>query len=166
MLAEGNERWHAGSPGPFRGWKGQTYEGGVRVPCIARWPGRIPEGRVRAGVSSVLDLLPTAVAIAGGTLPDDRRVDGLDIQGLLMGEVSPREELVHFRGRRAETVRRGPWKLRVEAARGDEAPVSELFHLLRDPGERFNVADRYPDIVEDLQERLTEVNALAQQSDR
>jgi arylsulfatase A-like enzyme len=151
MLADGNEPWHAGSPGPFRGWKAQTYEGGVRVPCIARWPGRLPANHVQSGMASVMDLYTTAITLGGADVPRDRTVDGVDILPLLKGGISPRDDLVHMYGRRCEALRQGPWKLRI-AAGEDSAP--ELYHLLRDPSERFNVSDHYPDVLNALKERL------------
>lgn len=152
MLAGGVQRWHHGTAGPFRGSKGSTYEGGMRVPAIAWWPGKIEGGRSLAEMASVLDILPTFVSVAGGEIPDDRTMDGFDLSPLLLGETdkSPREELLYFNGARLEAVRVGPWKLR--RAGNEEA---ELYHLDRDPGERYDVVEQHPDIAKQLQERLT-----------
>ena len=150
MLQEGNERWHAGSPGPLRGAKGSTWEGGMRVPMVARWPGTLPEGRVSGELASTLDMFPTFLRAAGAGTPDDRTIDGNDILPLLRGEASsPTDHFYYFRGRQLQAVRDGTWKLR-QPGEGDEP---RLFHLDRDPAEQYNVADGHADVVSRLQER-------------
>jgi arylsulfatase A-like enzyme len=154
------KKWDAGSAGLLRGAKGTTFEGGVRVPCIARWPGRIPGGRVSGEMASMMDLFATALALAGAVPPADRPIDGVDIRPLLSGTgPSPRRELLHFLGTRLEAVREGRWKLRApdlveprEGRRRDDG--LELFDLEADPGERFNVAAAHPELVERLGRRM------------
>ena len=160
MLQEGNERWHAGSKGLLRGAKGNTYEGGMRVPGIVRWPGRVPAGQISADIACTMDLFATIVQAAGGKLPSDRKIDGMDIMPLLEGKArSPRNEFFYCRSRNVEAVREGPWKLRIsrhareDVGRGDPL-TPELFHLDRDPAEQYNVADRQPEIVERLKGKL------------
>lgn len=151
MLNENVERWHGGSPGPLRGAKGTTYEGGMRVPMIACWPGHIPAGTRNAHVASTMDLLPTIAGISGAALPKDRILDGSDILPLLSGTAeSPHEYFYYFRGDRLEAVRHGVWKLRKEGASAE----TELFHMENDPRELYNVADAHPDIVSALMERM------------
>lgn len=75
-----------GSSGPLREGKGSTYEGGLRVPCIVRWPGRTPAGKTNDAIFSTLDFMPTFAGLAGGKIPDDRIIDGVDQTDLLTGK--------------------------------------------------------------------------------
>lgn len=153
MLAGGVEAWHVGLTGPFRGSKGMTYEGGVRVPGIVRWPGVVPAGSTSRDMASVLDIYTTIAALSGATIPNDYALDGFDITEHLQGNTaSPRQEIAHFRGATPEAIRQGPWKLRQE--KGE--PI-QLFHLERDPAERLNVAEEYPERVEAMQRLLSEL---------
>ncbi len=130
---------------PLRGHKGSTWEGGMREPTIAWWPGKIPAGTATDAITGMIDLLPTLVKLAGGSPPDDRKIDGGDIWPLLAGEPdakSPHEVYHYYRGLNLEAVRKGPWKLHL--AKG------ELYHLERDLGEQENVASAHPEVVADL----------------
>lgn len=169
MFGEGIVRQQdAGSPGPLRGWKGTTYEGGVRVPFIARWPGRIPPGRVSADIASTMDLYATLIALAGAKVPDDRIVDGTDILPLLEGTgPSPRDEFFYFLGKGPEAVRQGRWKLRVsrhlrEGLKPGEPVPPELFDLEEDPSEMYDLSKDRPEIVERLRKRLEEFGATVE----
>ena len=150
----------AGVATPLRGAKGTTWEGGVRVPTIAWWPGSVPEGAVCKTVAGTIDLLPTFVTLAGGTVPGTPVIDGRDISGLLLGKTTaaPREAQYGFNEGKLETVRQGPWKLALvpqpERDRNNPNDVPEdakvnprLYNLDDDIGERVNVAGRHPDIV-------------------
>jgi len=150
MLQGGNKPWHQGSPGPLRGYKHTTYEGGVREPTIARWPGRIPPGRSSAEMAALMDLYVTFVTLGGGRLPD-HPVDGYDLTAFLLGETgrSPRQEYFYFR-HVLEGLRVGPWKLRIPDG-------VELFNLEVDPSERFNRAEDKPEIVERLRKRMEDM---------
>jgi arylsulfatase A-like enzyme len=144
----------AGSPGPLRGAKGSTWEGGVRVPMVAWWPGRIPPGNVTSEVAATIDFLPTFAKLAGGAPPADRTIDGRDIWPLLSqpGARSPHEALYFFEGSiqyRAEqgrpqnlvnmkAIRRGRWKLHLGGEPGKVAGT-ELYDLYQDIGETRNV---------------------------
>jgi uncharacterized sulfatase len=109
-----NGPWYGGSAGGLRGMKGQTWEGGLRVPLIARWPGKIPAGQVSQEPAIILDLFPTALAAAGISLPRDRVLDGKNILPLLTGTGhTPHEALFGFRGEQLQTVRSGAWKLHL-----------------------------------------------------
>ena len=152
----------AGSAGPLRGGKGRTGEGGMREPTIARWPGKIAPGSVCTAVAGTIDLLPTAVALAGGTLPASPVIDGRDISPLLLGKStqSPREAHYFFRGDALEAVRQGPWKLAIAPqhetmGKGVLADASgtapRLYYLDEDIGEKTNVSDTHSDIVAKLQ---------------
>lgn len=147
---------HGGSAGPLRQGKGTTFEGGMRVPCVMRWPGYIGEGRVENSVACTLDFLPTFVALAGGAAPDDRVIDGLDIRGLLAG-TAPRahEEFHYFHQGRHEAYRSGKWKLKrpfsgnVYGERLEHPTL--LFDLENDPGEQTNLAQAHPEILADME---------------
>jgi arylsulfatase A-like enzyme len=164
MLQGGNERWHSGLKGPLRGAKGTTYEGGHRVPAIFRWPGSIPEGRSSEQMACTLDLFMTIIRAAGADPPPSRAIDGMDLLPFLKGtEASPRKEFFYFLSNRLEGLRSGDWKLRI-TGRADpqrEEPIitTELFHLGRDPGENYNVAERHPDIVSRLYARMQSMAA-------
>jgi arylsulfatase A len=152
----------AGSAGPLRGGKGSTWEGGVRVPTLVWWPGKIAPGSVCDAVAGTIDLLPTAVALAGGAVPAKPVIDGRDISPLLFGKStqSPREAHYYFRGYSLEAVRQGAWKLAIAPqhetmGKGVLADASgnapRLYDLDQDIGERTNLADKHPEIVTKLQ---------------
>jgi N-acyl-D-aspartate/D-glutamate deacylase/arylsulfatase A-like enzyme len=110
FLSYGN---HAGSAGPLREGKLTTFEGGVRVPCIMRWPGKIPAGRTCHELAATIDLLPTIAALVGGKLSDNK-IDGVDICPLASGkEQSPRDTFFYYAGDELQAVRSGPWKLHL-----------------------------------------------------
>jgi len=160
---------HAGSVGPFRESKGTTFEGGVRVPFVARWPGRIPKGTTSRVPAMTIDLLPTIAKLSGGDVPPDRIIDGKDIGPVLTGEstASPHDVFYFYWGAELHAVRSGQWKLHVphpyqsfESAGRDGAPGQymrkelglSLFDLSSDPGEASDVAARNPAIVKRLLE--------------
>jgi arylsulfatase A len=152
----------AGSAGPLRGGKGSTWEGGMREPTLAWWPGRIAPGSVCDAVAGTIDLLPTAVALAGGTVPAEPVIDGRDISPLLFGKTtqSPREAQYYFRAYNLEAVRQGPWKLAVAPQHETmgkgvlpdaSGSAPRLYNLDTEIGERTNLAEQHPDIVQRLQ---------------
>jgi arylsulfatase A-like enzyme len=149
-------KWNAGWAGPFRDGKFSTWEGGVRVPFIARWPTRVPAGAVRNEVASTMDLFPTCLKLAGVEVPKGPEYDGGDISDLLMGEKFDREGLQYFwRGTTLMAVRKGAWKLHAVTYDSLERKTEKhdpplLFNLRLDPGERYNVAEFNPDVVRDL----------------
>jgi len=112
VVTSDNGPWFEGDPGGLRGRKGQSYEGGFRVPCIAWWPGRIPAGAVTEVPAMSLDLFPTFLGLAGLDLPADRIIDGVDLWPVLAGErTGPMERpLFFFHDYDVEAVRVGPWK--------------------------------------------------------
>jgi arylsulfatase A len=166
-LSYGN---HGGSPGPLREGKGTTFEGGVRVPFVARWPGRIPRNAAVEAPAITIDLLPTLAALAGAPSASDRPIDGRDIWPLLAGQPgarSPHDALYFYWGQELHAVRSGRWKLHLphpyqalESAGRDGAPgkyVSKeiglaLFDLEKDISESTNVADAEPEVVKRLLE--------------
>ena len=160
-----------GEAGPLRGGKGSTFEGGVREPTVAWWPGKIAPGSTCDAVAGNIDLLPTFVSLAGGRVPSDRKIDGRDISPLLLGtsKESPREAHFYYRGYRLEAVRCGPWKLalgpqaeavpREKASPDAAAPGVRLYNLDEEIGERTNVAADHPEVVERLRALAAKMTA-------
>ncbi len=145
---------HGGSAGLLREGKGSTWEGGMRVPGIAWWPGTVPAGVTTQELACTMDLFTTAVSLAGGEVPADRVVDGLDLTPLLTGKGnSPRDTMFYYRGTKLYAVRHGPWKAHfvTRSAYGGEPPVEHnppaLYHLNRDPGEKNDVAKANPEVL-------------------
>jgi arylsulfatase len=153
-----------GNASPLRAGKGTTYEGGMRVPCIMRWPDGIPAGSVCGEVATAMDILPTFAKLAGATAPTDRVIDGHDIAQLLHAEPgaeSPTEAFFYYFKDQLNAVRSGPWKLKFQTTLRDEdiyrrykpadAPIPEaLYNLDTDIGEQRSVIKDYPEVVERL----------------
>ncbi len=163
---------HAGSTGSLREGKGTTFEGGQRVPCIMLWKGMIPEGSISNSLVSAIDILPTLAEIAGAALPE-KRIDGVSLLSILEGdmEAKPRETFYYYyRQNSLQAVRHGDWKLvfphpgrTYEGFQpgndGMPGKVNEhfdhmggLYDLRRDPGERYDVSESHPEIVEKLKQ--------------
>ncbi len=161
---------HAGSTGGLREGKGASFEGGQRVPCIMKWPGHIPEGEICNKLASTIDILPTLAAITHSALPE-KKIDGVNILPLLLGDeaANPRESFLYFyRKNSLEAVRKGNWKLVFAhpgrtyigfkpGADGFPGGTNEnfqfeegLYDLRRDPGERYDVKEFYPEVVAEL----------------
>ncbi len=150
-------RESGGSAGLLREGKATTWDGGVRVPCIAWQPRTVPPARTSAQVGSMLDLLPTFAAMAGVAPPPGVALDGEDLSACFRGEALMRERtLFYWNASELCAVRRGPWKLhrvtqtaelRSETTRHAE-PL--LFHLEHDPSEKYDVAASHPEIVQQL----------------
>ena len=135
-----------GSARPLKGGKGSTFEGGMRMPTVVRWPGKIPAGRDNAELMTAMDLLPTFARLAGAEIPNDRVIDGKDVWPVLAGEAkSPHEAFFYHRGEDLEAVRSGPWKLHVRNGR----PIA-LYNLEDDIGEQTDVRDGNQDVVRKL----------------
>ncbi len=152
-------RDEGGSNAPLRGTKGTTWEGGMRLPCIVRWPGQVPPGETCSELATSMDLLPTFARLAGTREPDDRVIDGHDIAPLMLGEdgaESPWEEFYYYFRDRLDAVRRGRWKLRLQFDdEGKMVPGGEqLYDLEADVGETTDLSDELPDVVQDLKEAL------------
>ena len=165
-----------GSNGSLRGGKGVTFEGGIRVPCIAWWPGTIPAGRTEASPVSALDFFPTFARLCGAVPPDHRTLDGEDISPLLQGKPSSNRPrvLYHDFGVQLQAVREGPWKLFVPISEYPKVrvpslwfehqaglferqhrlwPEPVLYNLTRDPGEQTDTAKAHPEVVARLLEK-------------
>ena len=159
-----------GSALPLRGGKGSTWEGGVRVPTIAWWPGKIAPGSVCDAVAGTIDLLPTAVALAGGTVPAQPVIDGRDLSPLLFGKTkeSQREAHYYFAGYNIQAVRQGPWKLAIAAqprsmGQNTDPDASgnapRLYNLDQEIGEQTNLAAKHPEVVAKLQSLAAKMTA-------
>jgi uncharacterized sulfatase len=120
IFASDNGPWYGGSTGGLRGMKSRTWDGGVRVPMIARWPGQIPGGQVCERVVASADIFPTVCKLAGAELPEDRAIDGENIFPLMQDAdtAGPDRPVYSMRGRRLTTVRHGKWKLHVRSSGG------------------------------------------------
>jgi arylsulfatase A-like enzyme len=176
MFASDNGPWlsygnHAGSAGPLREGKGTTWEGGVREPCIMRWPGKIPAGAVCREPAMTIDILPTFAKLAGAE-PAKNKIDGLDIWPLMAakpGAKSPHDAYYFYWDRELQALRSGKWKLHFPhnfrtlagksggtdgkpAAYTQEKTELALYDLEADPGEKTNVAEQQPDVVKRLKE--------------
>ena len=158
---EGSIFW--GNAGPLRNGKGSCYEGGYRVPCIVRWPGKVPAGRVSDAIFATIDFMPTFANLAGFEVPDDRVIDGVDQTALLLGQSDQgaRSNFLYL----DNAVRQGKWKyLRAEhKVRGfaqdrEREQAEELYDLEADIGERNNLAAKHPEKVRELK-RLMETLA-------
>lgn len=162
-----------GSNGLLRSGKGTTFEGGVRVPCIARWTGKLSAGRDDSSIWSTMDFLPTFALLAGARLSKDLEFDGQDVSAVLFGKTSPGKTRTafHYFGVQLQAVREGPWKLLVPI---NEMPTSRvpslwfkhqpglferqhrvwpkptLYHLAIDFGETTDVAAAHPEVVTSL----------------
>ena len=142
---------NGGSNGPLRGGKGTTWEGGQRLPCIVRWPGRVPADAVCSEIATSMDFLPTFAALGGSAPPDDRIIDGKDMSPLILGEegaVSSTEAVFYYFKDQLEAVRSGPWKLHV---RKRDNEIQELYNLQDDIGETTNVYGQHPGVVAELE---------------
>jgi arylsulfatase A-like enzyme len=157
---------HAGSADGLREGKMTTWDGGHREPCIMRWPGKIPAGRVCREPVMTIDILPTAARLAGADLPR-HKIDGLDVWPILSGQpgaTNPHEAYYFYWNRELQGVRSGRWKLhfpheyitlggRPGGTGGKPVPYQKartglaLYDLENDPGETEDVADKHPDVV-------------------
>ncbi|MCW3467975.1 sulfatase family protein [Chitinophaga nivalis] len=160
---------HAGNTGGLREGKGTSWEGGIRVPCIMRWPGKIPAGTVCNKMAATIDLLPTIANLCGAALPV-RKIDGVNVSSLLFNnpDITPRDEFaVYYEVNSLQAIRKGPWKLvlphrsrsyKLNVPGYDGFPgaqpvvpvVQALYDMRRDPGETLDVQQQFPDVVKEL----------------
>jgi arylsulfatase A-like enzyme len=145
-----------GSNRPLGGWGYSTDEGGMRMPCIARWPGRVPASKRCEELVTLMDLLPTMAALAGASLPADRPIDGRDIGPLLAGDAaakSPHEAFYYYALDQLQAVRSGPWKLclplerRLGPGQRGSPQNAALYDVASDPGEINNLLADHPEVV-------------------
>ncbi len=152
-----------GDAGPLREGKGSCYEGGSRAPCIVRWPGKVPAGRVCDAVFATIDFLPTFSTLAGYDVPDDRIIDGVDQTDLLTGKSDQGARTTFFY--QGNGLRQGKWKYlqavhKVPGYAQDKnrEKVEELYDLEADIGETKNLAAEYPEKVSTLKSLLQSIN--------
>lgn len=153
FFSSDNGPWHnGGNTAGLRGRIIDTYEGGVRVPLIARWPGKIPAGRVVDTPAIAYDIFPTLVNLAGGSVPQGRIYDGQDIWPLLTGEglFERHQPFIWVYHDRVTSIRDGKWKMHV-AHRAKPLKSPELYNLDKDPYEKHRVNKKHPDVVNRLQ---------------
>ncbi|MBS1829238.1 MAG: sulfatase [Acidobacteria bacterium] len=164
----------AGSAGPLRDGKGTLWEGGVRVPAVFRWPGKIPAGRVTSEIAANIDIYSTFAALAGAALPKDRTIDSLNLWPFLSGQAakSPRESFFYYSGEvfykaedgrpkhssKLEAVREKRWKLWLT--------TGALYDLQEDIGEKRDVAKFHPDIAARLRKMAEAFDASLQRNVR
>ncbi len=138
---------------PLRGNKGSTLEGGIRVPTIAWWPGKVPAGTECDAITGMFDILPTFAVLGGAKVPADRKIDGANIWPHLVGDTAAKpvhDTFYYYRGFRLEAVRHGEWKLHLPTAK-NAAAKAKLYNLKTDIGEAADVAADNPDVVNKLQ---------------
>lgn len=156
-----------GRADPLRGSKMKSWEGGPRVPCIIRWPGKVRAGKASNAIVTTMDLMPTFARLAGAALPDDRALDGCDLYPLLTRatETAPRDYYFYYCYTHLHAVRDERWKLVLPrkaspkwmdwwARMIDEVKEIELYDLHADLGEKTNVAARHPEVVERLLKQI------------
>jgi arylsulfatase A-like enzyme len=160
IFTSDNGATSSGSNLPLRGGKGNIWEGGMRVPCLMRWPGTIPAGQTCEELITVMDFLPTFAGLSGGNLPRNR-IDGKDIYALMNGKPdarSPYEKFFYYRIDQLRAVRSGDWKLHLpvdptiegwDGVRRGKAELA-LYNLRNDIAETTNVAAQHPDVVKRL----------------
>lgn len=162
---------HSGLADPLRGWKMSAWEGGSRVPFLARWPGKIAAGRESQQLLTTMDLLPTFAKLAGAKLPD-RKLDGHDASAFLLGEAeeSPRDDYFYYTGCLLTGVRVDNWKLVLPRPANppgtgwwgrmiEKIDEPQLFDLEADPGETNNLAAANPEVVAELMKRIETARA-------
>jgi len=151
-----------GEAGPLRAGKGSCYEAGVRVPCIVRWPGKVPAGKVSDAIFSTLDFMPTFASLAGFKAPGDRVIDGVDQTQLLLGKNAKgaRQTFLY----RNNGIRRGKWKyLKAKhnvygyARDRKREELEELYNLNADIGETKNLAAGNPELIAELKRQMEEI---------
>jgi arylsulfatase len=145
---EGRRPWR-GSSGPWRGFYNSVMEGGIRTPCVIRWPARIPRGQISNEIVHELDLFPTLAAAAGADIPTDRPIDGVNILPFLEGrqQHSGRESALFFTGNQIRAVKWKDWKFHyafMPEPRVTEPPLMRLFNLRSDPREESDIKDANP----------------------
>ncbi len=147
----GGERFSDNSP--LFNHKATLWEGGIRVPCLMRWPAKLPRGKVTGQPAITMDLSATFAAIAGATIPADRPFDGINLIPILTGERPEQTRTLCWRmdrpGRQQKAIRHGPWKFIT-----DGGTAEMLFDLSKDSGERRDLFFRFPEVVADLKQRL------------
>ncbi|MCA9125431.1 MAG: sulfatase [Planctomycetales bacterium] len=151
-----SQKQHGGSAGLLKEGKGTTWDGGMREPTIMWWPGHI-EPTTTTALGSTMDLMATFAGYAHAQLPTDRVLDSIDLSPIIDGEeLRPRQQLLYYRGYELMAVRLGPWKVHFQEQGSygtlpknlTKCEPPKLYHLERDPAERYNIAEDHPKIVQ------------------
>jgi len=159
-----------GSAGLLFEGKGSAYEGGMRVPMLAWWPGTIKANTINTALATTMDIFPTVAKLTDTKLPKGRVYDGVDMLPLLQGAADGnRDVVIYYHRSEVYAIRKGPWKAHFttkpsysrEPAKTHPVPL--LYNLLEDPSEKYNVNEQYPDIVADLNEELEKHRATVVQ---
>jgi len=161
---------HAGSAGPLKGYKGQTHEGGMRVPCVMWAPGRIPAGTECDQLATTLDLLPTIAALADSELPKDLKIDGVDLSLLLKdpSAETPRKEFLYYsKSGDLDGIRQDDWKLLIRKKNPQKGEpkidppqyINFLYDLSKDIGEEKNLAEEHPELVIVMRQKMESLDA-------
>ncbi|HCI92162.1 MAG TPA: arylsulfatase [Verrucomicrobiales bacterium] len=155
---------HGGSAGPLRAGKGTTFEGGQRVPFIISRPGTIPAGKSSAELVSSIDLLPTIATLSGHPLKAKNKIDGLDVTEVFTkNQSSSRNEFLHYTSNgKLEGIRQDDWKLlqkQPHRKSKNKKTTAMLFNLKTDLGEQNNIAEKHPEVVVKLSNRMQELDA-------
>ena len=154
-----SQKLEGGSAGLLRGGKGSCWEGGMREPAIAWWPGTIEAGQVTSAMATTMDLFTTSLMLGGTQPPQDRVIDGKDLTPLLKGQTNRIHDVFfYYRGDKLYAVRKGPWKAHFITVENRYLPNQEviehdpplLFNIEEDPSAKYNVADKHPAILEEL----------------
>jgi arylsulfatase A-like enzyme len=158
-----------GSPGPWSGFYNSVMEGGIRTPCIIRWPGRIPAGRVSNEIVHQVDLFPTlAAAVGADVVPKDRPIDGVNQLPFLEGKQtrSNRDHVIFFTNTQLRAVKWHDWKLHYvftpESGAPPVPPLMRLFNLLSDPREETDIKDSNPWVPSAIDKIVAEFTASAE----
>lgn len=148
-----------GSSGLFRDGKGSTWEGGMRVPCFVQWPAHINERKNETPINA-MDVFATCISLAGGKLPTERPIDGIDVSELLIStevsKIKDNQPFFYFGiDHKLMAVRKGKWKLHVETYSQlgidyFDSKLPLLFNIESDPSEKYNLADKNPEVVQEL----------------
>jgi len=149
---------NGGSAGLLRDGKGSCWEGGMREPTLVRWPGHIPAGQDNHQVATTLDIFPTLVELAGGSVPQDRSYDGENITALLTENAPKQNDAVYYyKGNQLYALRKGPWKAHFKSISFPysqrifvEYDTAQLYNLEHDPSEKYNIARDHADVLAEL----------------
>jgi len=157
---------HGGSAGLLRDGKGSTWEGGMREPTVAWWPGVIRPGRVINEMASTLDVFPTIAELARAKMPSDRIYDGYSMVDLLTGKGNTKRNIMYYyRGAQLRAIRKGPWKMHLytkteyvgQKVQKHDPPL--LYNVEHDPSEKYEIGKKPPEVIEDLKKEIAQHQA-------